>query len=181
MVHQIVFNTLKTALTTAPLLGYPDFTNEFILETDALLKGLGAVLSQEDNTSKVHVIAYASRTLRPSKQSMCNYSSAKLELFASNWTVTEMFSDYKLGMSQMCWLSELALFNFNIQYHLGKIIKDADSLSQCLINVESEMEGDSNNDSEDPVMSSNATISNTIRTVLKDVKISYVEERSTGY
>ena len=78
--HQTAFDTLKVALTTAQVLEYHDFTKEFIFKTDASLKGLGVVLSQQDNTSEVHVIAYASQTLTPSKQSICNYSSANLDL-----------------------------------------------------------------------------------------------------
>ena len=72
------FDALKIALTTAPMFGYPNFNREFILQTDALLRGLGAVLSQVDGTSKVCVIAYASWTLRLSEQCMYIYSSAKL-------------------------------------------------------------------------------------------------------
>ena len=44
--HQKAFDALKLALNTAPVLGYPNIEREFILETDALLRGLGTVLSQ---------------------------------------------------------------------------------------------------------------------------------------
>ena len=119
------------------MLGYPNFEREFILETDASLRGLGAVLSQVDEQGKTHIIAYASQTLRPSEKSMRNCTSAKLELLALKWAFTEKFRDYllglkftvytdnnplayiqtsKLGASQICWLSKLALFDFNIIY-----------------------------------------------------------------
>ena len=139
---------MKIALTTAPVLGYPVFTNEFMLESDASLRGLGAVLSQVDDTGKVCVIAYASQTLRPSEQSMHNCSSAKLELLALKWAVTKKFRDNllgskftvytdnnplvyvqmsKLGVSQICWLSEHALFDFDIIYRSSRTNKAADA------------------------------------------------------
>ena len=95
--HQEVFDALKKALCTAPVLGYPDFTREFILETDASLKGLGTVLLQQQKVGSIRVIAYASQSLRPSERSMCNYSSAKLKLLALKWAVKEKFRDYLLA------------------------------------------------------------------------------------
>ena len=90
------FKELKLRLTSSPILGYPDFTRLFILETDASFDGLGAVLSQDQEHGHV-VIAYASRTLRPTERNMENYSSMKLELLALKWAVTDKFRDYLLG------------------------------------------------------------------------------------
>ena len=42
--HQVAFGTIKTVLMTAPVLGYLDFTKEFILETDASLKRCGCCI-----------------------------------------------------------------------------------------------------------------------------------------
>ena len=89
--------SLKKALIEAPVLAYPDYTKPFILETDASLKGLGAVLSQKGNDNEVHVIAYASQSLRPSEKSMHDYSSAKIELMALKWSICDKFKDYLLG------------------------------------------------------------------------------------
>ena len=100
--HQKTFNTLKLALTTSPVLGYPNFNREFILETDASLRGLGAVLSQVDENGKVHVIAYASQTLRPPEKSMHNYSSTKLELLALKWAITEKNWGLFAGVKVYC-------------------------------------------------------------------------------
>ena len=71
------FRELKSKLTTAPILGYPDFSRPFILEIDASFEGLGAVLSQDQEEGRV-VISYASRGLRPHERNMQNYSSMKL-------------------------------------------------------------------------------------------------------
>ena len=85
----------------------------------------------------VRVIAYVSRSLRPGEKSMRDYSSAKIKLLALKWSVCEKFKDYllgskftvyadnnplvyvktsKLGAAQIRWLSELALYDFDIVY-----------------------------------------------------------------
>ena len=82
---------------------------------------------------------------------MCNYSSAKLELLALRWVVTEKFHDYllglkfyiyidnsplayvresKLGAFQIQWLSELALSKFTLYYQTGMSNKATDALSR---------------------------------------------------
>jgi len=61
---EAAFVTLKTLLTTEPLLQYPDFTRPFVLTTDASNDAIGAVLSQGP-IGKNLPIAYASRTQTP--------------------------------------------------------------------------------------------------------------------
>ena len=142
---------MMEALVTAPFLGHPDFNREFVLEIDASLQGLGAVLSQQDDSRKLCVTAYASQSIHPSERSMCNYSSAKLKLLVLKWAVMEKFCNYligskfhvytdnsplayvresKLGASQIQWLSELALFDLTIHYRTGRSNRAANALSR---------------------------------------------------
>ena len=54
--QQEAFDTLKEALMSTPVLGYPNYEKPFILHTDASLEGLGAVLYQEDDKGIKRVI-----------------------------------------------------------------------------------------------------------------------------
>ena len=94
--HQEAFESLKGALTTAPVLGYADYTKPFILETDASHDGLSAILSQEQD-GKSRVLAFASRRLRPSEKNSSLYSSMKLEFLAMKLAITDKFRHYLLG------------------------------------------------------------------------------------
>ena len=66
---QDAFGKLKQLLTTASVLSYPHFgaNSEFVLETDASISGLGAVLGQKQEDGHIHPITYASRCLQPHK------------------------------------------------------------------------------------------------------------------
>ena len=52
----------------APILAYPDFGKNFVLQTDASDYGVGAVWSQLDDSGNEKVIAYASKALSPREQ-----------------------------------------------------------------------------------------------------------------
>lgn len=54
-----LFNILKHALITPPILQYPNFSKQFILQTDASGTALGAVLCNNN----LKPVAYASRPL----------------------------------------------------------------------------------------------------------------------
>ena len=159
--HQKVLDKLIEKLITPPIMAYPNFTDPFILHTDASETGLGAVPYQRQK-GVLRVIAYGSRTLSSAEK---NYHLllGKLEFLALKWSVCEQFRDYlyyapsfmvytdnnpltyvlssaKLNASGLRWISELANFNFKIKYRPGKINHDADTLSRLSQNFESYME-----------------------------------------
>ena len=90
-----VFEELKERLSTAPVLVYPDFERGFVLETDASVHGIGAVLSQRKEDQRLHPIAYASRALSPAEQ--C-YGITELETLAVVWSISH-FHHYLYGNS----------------------------------------------------------------------------------
>ena len=90
---QSAFEELKTQLVEAPVLSFPDFAKSFILETDASIKGLGAVLSQLQDDGLAHPVAYASRSLTKGEKS---YAITELETLAVVWSITH-FHAYLYG------------------------------------------------------------------------------------
>ena len=65
------FREMKEALITAPVLVFPDFRKEFILDTDASFDTIGAVLSQKDEKGHEHVIAYGSHAMSSHEKGYC--------------------------------------------------------------------------------------------------------------
>jgi len=65
------FNILKECLITSPILTYPCLDKEYILDTDALAFGVGAVLSQIADQGKECVIAYNRRALTKPERHYC--------------------------------------------------------------------------------------------------------------
>ena len=90
---QEAFTILKEKLISPPVLAYPSFDHPFCLETDASIKGIGAVLSQPQPDGFVHPIAYASRSLSAAER---NYSITELETLAVVWAI-QHFNYYLYG------------------------------------------------------------------------------------
>ena len=141
---QGAFDKLKNLLCTAPVLAYPQFGpgHTFVLETDASLAGLGAVLAQEDEKGQVHPVAYASRTLHKHER---NYHITELEILAIVWAV-KYYRSYLLGHHCLVLTDHAActsLFStsnpsaliiqemdLDIKYRPGKTNSCADALSR---------------------------------------------------
>ena len=85
------FQELKMKCLMAPVLAFADFKKPFLLETDASIEGLGAVLSQKQDNGHYHPVTYASRCLKGSE---LKYHSSKPEFLALKWAVTEQFREY---------------------------------------------------------------------------------------
>ena len=90
---QVAFEQLKRKLLTSPILEYPDFEADFVLETDASIQGLGAILSQPKQDDKLHPLAYASRSLSNPER---NYSITELETLGVVWAI-QHFRAYLYG------------------------------------------------------------------------------------
>ena len=58
---------MKTALTTAPILQFPELNKEFTLVTDASTTAIGYYLTQLGQDGRPRAISFAGRGLRPNE------------------------------------------------------------------------------------------------------------------
>jgi hypothetical protein len=153
---QQAFEFLKDALTTAPILSYPNFEEPFILYTDASYQGLGAVLGQKDEEGNEHVIAYASRSLDKAE---LNYAPTEIECLAAVWgmkyfrpyiyqSTFELVTDHAAlkwlinkpdpSKRMARWIMTLTDYPYTISYKQGKRHHNADALSRLKSNSENQ-------------------------------------------
>ncbi|GFV97229.1 retrovirus-related Pol polyprotein from transposon 17.6 [Trichonephila clavipes] len=78
---QEAFNKIKRALTAAPVLQLPNFTEQLNVFTDASGVGIGAVLNQNHRS-----IAFTSRTLNKAER---NYTVTERECLAVIWALNK--------------------------------------------------------------------------------------------
>ena len=145
---------------STPVLAYPDLNKEYLLKTDALKLGLGAVLSQKQADGRYHPVAFSSKTLHGAE---VNYHTTKLKCLAMKWSI-EHFQTYLLDrhfkvhkdtnplmyfltssnidIMKQRWINELAKYDFPLEYQKGKNNMVADALGRtketCLSDKEAE-------------------------------------------
>ncbi|MCI26715.1 hypothetical protein A2U01_0047912, partial [Trifolium medium] len=107
------FETLKTALVTAPVIISPDWSKPFELMCDASDFVVGAVLGQRHDKT-FHSIYYASRTLN---EAQLNYTTTEKELLAVVFAF-DKFRSYLVGTKVVVYTDHSA-----IKYLIAK--KDA--------------------------------------------------------
>ena len=150
--HTTAFTELKTALTQAPVLAFPQDDGQFILDTDVSAYGVGGVLSQMQDIGEKELterpIAFHGRLLLPREMRYC---ARRRELLA----IVEMVQYFRVylagrkfiirtdhdslkGVKQLAkltgqmaqWIDFLEGFQFEIQTRPGKEHDNADFLSR---------------------------------------------------
>ncbi|KAJ3685964.1 hypothetical protein LUZ61_015128 [Rhynchospora tenuis] len=140
---QNAFEQLKLAMTTVPVLTLPDYSQPFVIETDASALGIGAVLMQNNRP-----IAYLSKSLGLRNQGLSTYEKELLALL----TAVSKWRHYLIGGSFVIKTDQISLkhlleqrvttalqhkglckllgLNYTIEYKKGKENKVADALSR---------------------------------------------------
>ena len=147
---ELAFNELKHRFTTAPILAQFDPQRAAIVEPDASDFALGTILSQRDNETRLHPVAFHSRKFSPAE---INYDIHDKELLAivdafKHWRryleganhQVEVYSDHQnleyfattkvLNRRQARWAQELAGIDFKIYFRPGAQNGKADALSR---------------------------------------------------
>lgn len=143
------FNQLKYCVCNPPALAYPDFSQPFIIQTDASETGLGAVIMNYDKRP----VAFLSHTLSKTQQA---YHITDKELLAIVFALKK-WNNYLLGQKFIVQTDHKALeelfkmkdpssrltryrllleqYDFTIQYMKGKKNVVADALSRVNLHI----------------------------------------------
>ena len=127
------------------MLAHPDFTQPFILYTDASATGIGAVLSQRHSDGMKRVISYASRTLSKLERRYCTTRRELLAVvtFVKPYLLGRQFNlrtdhgsltwlhNFKEPDGQLArWITALHKYDFLVEYRRGKSNGNAHALSR---------------------------------------------------
>nr|GEZ26900.1 hypothetical protein [Tanacetum cinerariifolium] len=119
---ELAYHKLKEAMVKALVLALPNFEEEFVVETDASGKGIGAVLCQNG-----HPIAYWSKTLSAKHQAPSTYEKEFLAVVAA----LDKWKGYLLDRHFKIRTYHFSLkYNYEIVYKKGSENVVADALSR---------------------------------------------------
>ncbi|XP_062556949.1 uncharacterized protein LOC134221780 [Armigeres subalbatus] len=145
------FNELKSVLTSAPILGNPDFTKTFTIESDASDRAVGAALVQEQG-GETRVISYFSKKLNRTQR---RYSAVEKECLGVlsaihhfrhyvEGTKFRVITDarsllwlFNVGAETgnaklLRWALRIQAYDFDLLYRKGKANITADCLSRAV-------------------------------------------------
>jgi hypothetical protein len=137
------FEAMKKALTEAPVLHLPDFSQEFVVDCDASGSGFGAILHQRGGP-----IAYFSRQFAPRHLNLAAYERKLIGLVQAvrHWRLylwgraflvrtyhyaLKFMLDQRLStIPQHSWVDKLFGYDFRVEYRAGRLNVVADALSR---------------------------------------------------
>src|SRR6201992_4299579 len=144
------FNKIKKAIASAPVLAHVNPEKPYILETDASNYAYGAILSQKQEDSKIHPIAFLSKSISPAEKNYDIYDKEMLAVVKAlqHWRQylersqhpISIITDHKnleywkqprsLNHRQIRWLDLLQHYDFKIIYRPGHESEKPDTLSR---------------------------------------------------
>lgn len=151
---QEAFNKVKSELCSASFLVHPNYTKPFVLQCDASLHGVGAVLAQCDESGDERPIAYMSKKLNKAQR---NYTVTELECLAVVLAVKKfrmyieghpfkvvtdhaslrwLMNQPDLSGRLARWAIKLQGFSFTIEHRKGSENVVADALSRSFEDAE---------------------------------------------
>lgn len=141
------FAQLKHALTSAPILSYPQTKGRFILDTDASNMAIGGILSQVQD-GKEKVIGYFSKVLSKPERNYCvtrrellaavksmehfyKYLYGREFLLRTDHAALKWLLQFKNPEGQVArWIERLQEYNFTVEHRAGKLHSNADAMSR---------------------------------------------------
>jgi len=147
---QEAFNSLKKAITSTPILIFPDENKPYILEADSSNYATGGVLSQEGDDGKFHPVAFLSKSLSEVERNYDIYDKEMLAIIRAleEWRhylegakhKFDIWTDHKnleyfktakkLNRHQARWSLYLSRFDFALKHRPGKSSGKPDALSR---------------------------------------------------
>lgn len=144
------FQSLKTALVSAPVLSPPDFDKEFTIQTDASDVGIAGILTQNDDEGNEHVVCYFSKKLTKSERKFtvtereCLAVLRSIEYFrpyvelrhfkvlTDHFSLLWLFNLKDPNGRLSRWALKIQQHDFEIQHRKGKLMVVPDALSRSI-------------------------------------------------